>query len=108
MSLRELALLDGRRPLPLWDVIGLILTLTLTLMRSTGLVGRVMSLLHLVLSLEWCISVLLYHISHQVPRLTEIESPDPVKGAASFQYPSLLSGSCIPVRDAAEFDSVPH
>jgi hypothetical protein len=31
MSLTELALLDGRRPLPLWDVIGLTLTLTLTL-----------------------------------------------------------------------------
>jgi hypothetical protein len=30
MSLTELALLDGRRPLPLWDVIGLTLTLTLT------------------------------------------------------------------------------
>jgi hypothetical protein len=29
MSLTELALLDGRRPLPLWDVIGLTLTLTL-------------------------------------------------------------------------------
>jgi hypothetical protein len=28
MSLTELALLDGRRPLPLWDVIGLTLTLT--------------------------------------------------------------------------------
>jgi drug/metabolite transporter superfamily protein YnfA len=25
MSLIELALLDGRRPLPLWDVIGLII-----------------------------------------------------------------------------------
>jgi hypothetical protein len=31
MSLTELALLDGRRPLPLWDVIGLTLTLTLTI-----------------------------------------------------------------------------
>jgi hypothetical protein len=30
MSLTELALLDGRRPLPLWDVIGLTLTLPLT------------------------------------------------------------------------------
>jgi hypothetical protein len=30
MSFTELALLDGRRPLPLWDVIGLT-TLTLTL-----------------------------------------------------------------------------
>jgi hypothetical protein len=30
MSLTELALLDGRRPLPLGDVIGLNLTLTLT------------------------------------------------------------------------------
>jgi hypothetical protein len=30
MSLIELALLDGRRPLPLWDVIGLTLTLTFT------------------------------------------------------------------------------
>jgi hypothetical protein len=30
MSLTELALLDGRRHLPLGDVIGLILTLTLT------------------------------------------------------------------------------
>jgi hypothetical protein len=29
-SLTELTLLDGRRPLPLWDVIGLNLTLTLT------------------------------------------------------------------------------
>jgi hypothetical protein len=29
MSLTELALLDGRRPLPSWDVIGLTLTLTL-------------------------------------------------------------------------------
>jgi hypothetical protein len=29
MSLTELALLDGKRPLPLWDVIGLTLTLTL-------------------------------------------------------------------------------
>jgi hypothetical protein len=29
MSLTELALLDGRRPLPLGDVIGLTLTLTL-------------------------------------------------------------------------------
>jgi hypothetical protein len=29
MSLTELALLDGRRPLPLRDVIGLTLTLTL-------------------------------------------------------------------------------
>jgi hypothetical protein len=27
MSLTELPLLDGRRPLPLWDVIGLTLTL---------------------------------------------------------------------------------
>jgi hypothetical protein len=31
MSLTELALLDGRRPLPLWGIIGLTLTLTLTL-----------------------------------------------------------------------------
>jgi hypothetical protein len=31
MSLTDLALLDGRRPLPLWDVIGLTLTLTLNL-----------------------------------------------------------------------------
>jgi hypothetical protein len=31
MSLTELALLDGRRPLPLGDVIGLTLTLTLTI-----------------------------------------------------------------------------
>jgi hypothetical protein len=30
MSLTELALPDGRRPLPLWDVIGLTLTLTST------------------------------------------------------------------------------
>jgi hypothetical protein len=30
MSLTELALLDGRRPLPLGDVMGLTLTLTLT------------------------------------------------------------------------------
>jgi hypothetical protein len=28
MSLTQLALLDGTRPLPLWDVIGLTLTLT--------------------------------------------------------------------------------
>jgi hypothetical protein len=28
MSLTDLALLDGMRPLPLWDVIGLTLTLT--------------------------------------------------------------------------------
>jgi hypothetical protein len=31
MSLTELALLEGRRPLPLGDVIGLTVTLTLTL-----------------------------------------------------------------------------
>jgi hypothetical protein len=29
LSLTELALLDDRRPLPLWDVIGLTLTLSL-------------------------------------------------------------------------------
>jgi hypothetical protein len=35
MSLTELALLDGRMPLPLWDVIGLTLTFTLTLIDET-------------------------------------------------------------------------
>jgi hypothetical protein len=37
MSLIELALLDGRRPLPLGDVIGLTVTLTLTLTHWLGM-----------------------------------------------------------------------
>jgi hypothetical protein len=39
------------------------------------IVGRVMGFLGLVPSLEWCVSVLLYHISHWVPGLTDRLKP---------------------------------
>jgi hypothetical protein len=39
MSLTELALLDGRRPLPLWDVTGLTLTLTSERVRDPNSTG---------------------------------------------------------------------
>jgi hypothetical protein len=44
-----------------------------------GLVGRVMCLLCLASPLDWCISLLLEHVSHQVPGLTESEATIPVK-----------------------------
>jgi hypothetical protein len=52
-------------------------------------VGRFMGLLGLVLSLDWCISVLLYHISHQVSGLTKIETSVLVK--VSGMQPDLSS-----------------
>jgi hypothetical protein len=62
------------------------------------LVGRVMSLLGLVLSPDWFISVLFYHISHQVPRLTEIETLDPVKflGCSLILIASFINRTMCP------------
>jgi hypothetical protein len=37
MSLTELAILDGRRPLPLWEVIGQTLSLILTNLEGVGI-----------------------------------------------------------------------
>jgi hypothetical protein len=49
-------------------------------MQAAGvLMGGVMSLFVLVLSLDWFVLALLYHISHQVPALTQIETPVPVE-----------------------------
>jgi hypothetical protein len=42
-------------------------------------VGTVMGLLCLALPLDWCISVLLEHVSHCVPGPTESEVSVPVK-----------------------------
>jgi hypothetical protein len=42
-------------------------------------VGRAVSLFFLVLSPDWFILVLLYHISHQVPGVTETETPIPAE-----------------------------
>jgi hypothetical protein len=39
------------------------------------LVGGVLGLFVVVLSLDWCISVLLYDINHQVLGPTEVETP---------------------------------
>jgi hypothetical protein len=42
-------------------------------------VGRVMSVLGLDLSLNWCISAVFDYVSHQAPRPTEMETPIPVQ-----------------------------
>jgi hypothetical protein len=50
--------------------------------RANGkLVGGVKCLLSLALLLDWCISILLHYVCHQVPRLTECEATIPVKVA---------------------------
>jgi hypothetical protein len=50
------------------------------------LVGGIKSLLVLVLSPDWFVSVLLYHISHRVPGPTEIETPVPIGVSGSLLY----------------------
>jgi hypothetical protein len=79
-----------------------------------GIVGGVKCLLSLALLPDWCIYILLEHVSHWVPGLTESEATGPVK--VSGVKPDLngllyhmvyISCGLIQDGDATEIDVVP-
>jgi hypothetical protein len=82
-------------------------------MSQERLVGRVTDLLGLVLSPDWCIFILLYHTSNQLPELIEIETSIPVKVSGvkpdlgSHLYQAVLATCCfIQYGGATKVDTV--
>jgi hypothetical protein len=92
MSLTELSLLDGRRPLPLWDVIRLTLTLTLNLSNLLGLQQSTsgsyieqMNLIHTLLShFLRCVLKLSSHLRLSIP--SKLPSGIPIKVRTQFSH----------------------
>lgn len=85
-------------------------------MRANGvLVGGVISLFVLILSLDWFVMALLYHISHRVPGPTQIENPVPVEisgmkpdFSGHLYKVTCLAWCFIQYGSVAEIDVVTH